>query len=447
MAKYSLPRGTRDFIGFDAEKAKLIEDVITEVVRLYGYREIRTPIFEYTEVFTRSVGESSDIVNKEMYTFLDRGDRSMTLRPEGTAGVVRAYVDSKLYANPDTPHKYYYYGPIFRYERPQAGRYRQLHQFGIEALGVRSAYLDAEQIIMISDILRKLGIEKYSIRVNSIGDDEARTRYKDALKVHFEPHLGQLCADCNRRYMTNPLRILDCKIDAEHVSLKTAPPIHDYLSVSSQQYFEQFLTLLSDYNVPYIMDTSLVRGLDYYCDVVYEIDVTSKSGKDYGAVGGGGRYDPLVEIFGGPATPACGFAFGLDRLGLILAEEGIFDDFQSGLLIQVVPLEEKVYAYAYDVCNFLRANGIEADINYEIKTLKASFKTLDRKNIAYALIIGDDEMQTMTVMVKDNKSKEQEPVLVRDLISYFSKEEIEHSHECECEEHDHDCHENCNHDH
>ena len=240
MAQYSLPRGTQDFLPEKSEKVTYVEYLLKSVAGLYGYREIRTPVFEHTPLFLRSVGESSDIVNKEMYTFLDKSNRSITLRPEGTAGVVRAFVENKMYATPDFPVKLFYYGPVFRYERPKAGRYRQLNQFGFECIGVNSAYADAELIIMVSSIVSMLGIKNFKIKINSIGDKESRENYKEALREYFKPYLDTMCEDCKRRYEQNPLRILDCKVDANHEAVLNAPKISDYLNEKSLKYFNDF---------------------------------------------------------------------------------------------------------------------------------------------------------------------------------------------------------------
>jgi histidyl-tRNA synthetase len=280
-------------------------------------------MFEHTELFARSVGESSDIVNKEMYTFMDKGNRSITLRPEGTAGAIRAFVTNKLYSSPDMPVKLMYDGSVFRYERPQAGRFRQFRQFGFEEIGARSPYVDVELIMMIKAILETLGFEGLKIKINTIGDSESRNNYSKVLREHFASHLDTMCPDCRRRLETNPLRILDCKVDAEHEAIKNAPKIKDYLTDASKEYFAKTLELLDSLDVKYEIDESLVRGLDYYNDVVFEIHQIDNK---YGALGAGGRYDSLVKEVGGPDLPAVGMAFGVDRLVMIMEEEGMFED-------------------------------------------------------------------------------------------------------------------------
>jgi histidyl-tRNA synthetase len=456
MDKYTLPRGTQDFLPEDTFKLNYIENVLKEVGALFDFHEIRTPIFEHTQLFTRSVGESSDIVNKEMYTFLDRSNRSITLRPEGTAGVVRAFVENKLYAKSDYPLKLYYNGPVFRYERPQAGRYRQIHQFGYECVGIKSPYMDAEMILMAASSLYILGIKNFTVKINSIGDTVSRNNYREALREYFKPHLEELCEDCNRRFTQNPLRILDCKVDAEKAVIKEAPKITKYLNDESKKYFSDVLTILKTYNLPYEVDENLVRGLDYYSDVVFEINVLKPDNTSYGAIGAGGRYDGLIEEVGGPSLPSVGYAFGVDRLKLIMEEYNLFNQIKDSLDAYVMPMDAASFNYAYQVAQFLRGNGIKAEMDYQMRSLKAQFKSVEKKNARFALIIGQDEVKNNTVTVKNTTTKEQITCPVNELIDklnelYQRQFEVneggcncghhhdEDGHECHCED-GHECH-------
>lgn len=445
--EYRLPRGTQDFLPDNAEKSAYVEYMLKSVASLYGYREIRTPIFEHTNLFLRSVGESSDIVNKEMYTFLDKGDRSITLRPEGTAGVIRAFVENKLFTTPDLPIKLFYYGPIFRYERPGAGRYRQINQFGFECLGIKTPLIDAELILMVTCMLYSIGLKKFKIKINSLGDKESRENYKNVLKNYFEKHLDELCDDCKRRFTQNPLRILDCKVDGESKLIKNAPKILDHLNNKSKEYLNELLKTLDKYGVPYELDAALVRGLDYYSDTVFEIHASTADGKDYGAIGGGGRYDGLVEELGGPATPAIGLAFGVERLVLLLESYGYFEKMTNRVEAYIMPMAKEYNEYAMQILTFIRNYGIKAEMDYLNKSLRAQFKTIERQNIPLAIIIGETEAKNNTVTVKDTNTKEQETVALNLLVSYLSKK-LEEGNNCNCG-HNHNeeegCH--CGHDH
>ncbi len=461
MDKYTLPRGTQDFLPEDTRKLNYIESILVDAAHLFGFEEIRTPIFEHTPLFTRSVGESSDIVNKEMYTFLDRSNRSITLRPEGTAGVIRAFVENKLYAKSDYPLRLYYNGPVFRYERPQAGRYRQIQQFGYETIGIKSPYMDADIILLAVSSLYMLGIKNYKIVINSIGDKESRNKYKEALKEHFTTHLDTLCEDCKRRYEQNPLRILDCKIDSDKDIVKNAPKIKDYLTEESKEYLNAVISLLKMFEVNFEVDDNLVRGLDYYSDVVFEILSYTKDGKDYGAIGAGGRYDYLVEEIGGPSLPCVGFAFGVDRLRLIMEDYNVFDKLQGEFDCYVMPIGEESLTYAYQVTQYLRGNGLRCDLDFQLRSFRAQFKSAQKKNATFAIIIGSDEVKNQTVTLKNIQTKEQFTVSVNELIEkidqYFQelvmRQYQENEHGCDCEncdcdhesDGDHEC--NCHHHH
>lgn len=437
MAKYSLPRGTKDYLKEECARYDYINNVLSEMATLYGFEHIQTPIFEHTDVFTRSVGESSDIVNKEMYTFLDKGGRSITLRPEGTAGVCRAYVENKCYATCEIPFKAYYSGPVFRYERPQAGRYRQIHQFGFEVIGVKNPYLDVEIILLAHQSLLALGITNYVFKLNCIGDDESRNNYKQALKEYFEPHLNELCEDCKVRFIKNPLRILDCKVDGDKEVIKNAPRISKYLTEDSKNYFVKVCMLLDKYQVPYEIDQSLVRGLDYYTGTVFEIACLGPNGENFGAIGGGGRYDNLVKEFDGPDTPAFGMAFGMERLLLIMDKYNLFNADLIRTFSYCMPIGEENMEYASFICNYLRSNGFPCDIDYRNRSIKAMFKTVDKRHAQFALIIGDDERKNNTVNVKNNETKEQVNIKFEQLIPFFENyfnNLNKHNDECHCDE-------------
>lgn len=420
--EYKLPRGTQDFLPLTSEKLSCIEYILKNVANLYGYREIRTPIFEHTNLFLRSVGESSDIVNKEMYTFLDKGGRSITLRPEGTAGVMRAFVENKMYASPDMPIKLFYDGPVFRYERPGAGRYRQITQFGFECLGVHSPLIDAELILMNVTMLYMLGIKNFVIKVNSIGDTLSRENYKKELRVYFKDHLDELCDDCKRRYEQNPLRILDCKIDGDNELVKNAPIITDYLTEESKAYFNKLLSYLDKFGVPYEIDNRLVRGLDYYCDTVFEIKCQTPEGKDYGAIGAGGRYDGLIEQVGGPHTPGIGMAFGVERLLLLLDSYKLFDENMNAYDVLITPIGEECLDYAFEITSFLRSNGFKCECEMQGKSMKSFFKSVERQKVPFAIIVGEDEMKKEVCNIKNTQTKEQITLDLNDLCGYLNNE-------------------------
>ena len=429
--EYKLPRGTQDFLPATSEKISYIEYMLKSVANLYGYREIRTPIFEHTNLFLRSVGESSDIVNKEMYTFNDKGGRSITLRPEGTAGVMRAFVENKMYALPDAPIKLFYDGSVFRYERPGAGRYRQITQFGFECLGVHSPLIDAELILMNTSMLYMMGIKKFVIKVNTIGDTQSRENYKKELRSYFSNHLDELCEDCKRRFEQNPLRILDCKVDGDKDLVKNAPVITDYLTDESKEYFDTLLNYLDKFGVPYEVDNRLVRGLDYYCDTVFEIKCQTPDGKDYGAIGAGGRYDGLIEQVGGPHTPGIGMAFGVERLLLLLESYNIFENYINTYDAYVMPIGKECLDFAFEITMFLRSNGFKAECEMQGKSMKSFFKGVERQKVPFAIIVGEDELKNKTCNVKNSVTKEQVTISLDDLCSHLNKE-LNKNHECAC---------------
>ncbi|MBR0137932.1 MAG: histidine--tRNA ligase [Erysipelotrichaceae bacterium] len=406
--RYQVPRGTQDIYGSDMNKWKQVEERIRHIAEKYGYKEIRTPVFEATEVFAGE-NDSSDMVNKEMYTFTDNGNRSLTLRPEGTKGIIRSFVEHKMYGNSaDFPIKLYYIGPMFRYDRPQKGRYRQFHQFGIEAIGVKSPLLDVESIALGYEITKSFGIENVRILINTLGDTESRMNYRNALKKHFEPYLGELCEDCKRRYQQNPLRILDCKVDVGHPSFESAPMIQDYLNEASREYFDKVLKGLDDLGIPYQIQPRLVRGLDYYTNTVYEAVPYDDEGQQ-ATVYGGGQYDGLVESFGGGDLCGVGFGMGIERLITLATEKGNLQVEEETTDVYVISLGD-VGTYASRITAKLREAGYKAEMDYQNRSLKAQFKSCDRLGVKAIVIVGSDEVANNTLQLKDTVNKTQETI-------------------------------------
>jgi len=392
------PRGTADILPGQVENWHYIEAMAARVCREYGYQEIRTPIFEHTELFVRGVGETTDIVEKEMYTFQDRGDRSITLRPEGTASVVRAYLENKLYAGPQ-PVKAYYIGPMFRYDRPQAGRYRQFHQFGVEVFGAQQPAVDAEVMALAMDFYGRLGLGDLELHINSLGCPTCRNVVREKLQQYFQPVLGELCPNCQSRYDRNPLRILDCKSARCADLALEAPTTADCLCPDCQTHFEQVQQYMQDLAIPYVLDKQLVRGLDYYTHTAFEI-----MSPDIGAqtsVGGGGRYNGLIEACGGPPTPGIGFALGLERILLTLEKRGKLPVSQAGPLAFIVAVGDRAVRESFLLLARLRAAGIAADMDYLGRSLKAQMKYAGKLGVRYAVIIGDDELQKCSIVLRD----------------------------------------------
>ncbi|MBD3107875.1 histidine--tRNA ligase [Bacillus sp. AGMB 02131] len=419
--KVQIPRGTQDILPEQAAVWQYIENVARDLCRRYQYNEIRTPIFEHTEVFTRGVGETTDIVQKEMYTFTDRGDRSITLRPEGTAAVVRSFVENKMFGWANQPVKLFYNGPMFRYERPQAGRFRQFVQFGVEALGAADPAIDAEVISLAMNIYKQLGLQKLTLVINSLGDKESRTNHREALILHFQPHIHEFCSDCQNRLEKNPLRILDCKKDRDHELMKTAPSILDYLNEDSKNYFEKVLKHLEDMGIPYTVDATLVRGLDYYNHTAFEI---MSSAEGFGAITtlcGGGRYNGLVEDFGGPETPGIGFALSIERLIAALDAEGVTLPIEKQSDLYVVALGEAAKDYSVKLVNEARLHGFSADKDYGNRKIKAQFKAADRVNARFVAVLGDDELSNNKITLKDMATGDQQELDLHSFIEEFKR--------------------------
>lgn len=401
------PRGTVDLLPEQTRKWHYIENMLQDLCRSFNYEEIRTPVFEHTEVFSRGVGDTTDIVQKEMYTFEDRGGRSITLRPEGTAGVVRAYIENKLYGSPIQPTKLYYFYQLFRYERPQQGRMRQLNQFGVEVLGSADPSVDAEVIALAMTAYKRLGLRSIKLILNSLGDDESRQAHRQALIKHFTPHIDELCTDCKSRLMKNPLRILDCKVDRDHEAMKTAPSVLDYLNDESEDYFNKVKAYLDALEIPYEIDPTLVRGLDYYNHTAFEI---MSEADGFGAITtlvGGGRYNGLTEQLGGPSTPGIGFGMGLERLLMALEAENIELPIEKELDIFFVAIGEEVQEEAVRLVHQLRLAGLTVDKDYQGRKIKAQFKAADRLHARYVAILGEAELDNSVINVREMNTGDQ----------------------------------------
>ena len=406
---YQTPRGTYDILPGESENWQEMEQMIREVCRLYRYREIRTPIFEDTRVFKRE-NDSSDMVNKEMYTFA-MGTDSYTLRPEGTAGVIRSFDQHKMYGGAELPARLYYMGPMFRHERPQKGRQRQFTQFGIEAIGAKSPQIDAEAIALGTDIVRRMGISSVKVCINTLGDDASRTAYRNALKAYFTPHIDELCADCRRRLEQNPLRILDCKADAENPVLKDAPGLSDYLNEESRAYFSEVLSILDSLGIPYEIDDRLVRGLDYYTHTVFEVKSTRPDSGAQATIFAGGRYDHLVEYFGGPELSGMGFAIGLERLISLAKEEGWTAETSMDAAVYIMGAGN-VGTAPLAIAQKLREAGIVCEVNLLPRSMKAQFKSADRSGAQAIIIVGEEELKDGMVNLKNKKDNTQKTIAI-----------------------------------
>lgn len=424
---YSAPRGTVDILPDVSGKWQELEQLLRTICANYNVKEMRTPIFEHTELFTRSVGDTTDVVTKEMYSFEDKKGRSITLRPEGTAGIARSYVEHKMFALPEKLQKIYYMGPMFRYERPQNGRQRQFHQFGVEMLGLESPYVDVECMVMAVTVVEALGLKNIKLHINSLGDEESRNAYREALKKHFKPALNELCYDCQQRFEKNPLRILDCKVDKDHPIMQNAPKTIDYLSESAKAHFDKVCSLLDDLEIDYVVDTNVVRGLDYYSHTVFEVISDDPKLGAGSTVGGGGRYNTLISELGGPAVPGVGFAFGMERLMIAMGDEQNEED---GLDVYIMPLGEEAKDLSVQIITMLRANGFTCDMDQCDRGLKGQFKSADRFHAHFSMIIGEEEVKNEVVNMKCNHSKEQIKVPLENIVSFIEEHfEGGHHHE------------------
>ncbi len=407
MAVIQAPRGMRDILPGEAEQWQAVEALVHDLAGRWGFREIRTPVVEHTEVFQRTVGEDTDLVEKEMYTFTDRGGRSLSLRPEGTAAVMRAYLEHGLQQGPQ-PGKFYYIAPMFRYDRPQKGRYRQHTQFGAEIIGSPDPSADAEVLTLPVRLLQGLGLTEVEVRVNSVGDGTCRPRYLAALRDYFAEHTDALCEDCRRRYQHNPLRVLDCKRPGCHRIAQDAPTIFAYLCDACRAHFEGVKRHFDFLQVRYVVDPFIVRGLDYYTRTAVEV-YSGRLGAQ-NAMFGGGRYDGLAEQLGGPPTPGVGFGFGLDRLLLVLEQERLSRSADRGVDAIVVTIGDAARAEGVRLLDELRAAGVRADGDLLDRPVRAQMKYADRVRARYALVVGESELAGGSVTLREMSSGEQTPL-------------------------------------
>ena len=442
----SKPKGCYDIYGVNAKKWQYVNKLIDSLMERYNYGYIRTPIFEPSELFHRGIGESTDVVTKETYDFKDRGDRNMTLRPEGTAGIVRSYIENKMYGDAIQPVKLYYNGTMYRYERPQSGRDREFTQFGVEVLGSDDPMIDAEVISIPVVLLSMLGLKGVKVKINSLGDSISRDNYRKALIEYFEPNIKSLCEDCNDRLLKNPLRILDCKVDKDNELLKGAPKTIDYLNDESKTRFEKVKEYLDELGIEYEVDTNLVRGLDYYNHTVFEIEASVEGFGSNNVLAGGGRYNGLVDALDGPQTSCIGFACGIGRIIQALDLEDVKLPIVDDLEVFVMYVSDTEKKYASSLVQYLRGNGFRVDTEYTSRGLKGQFKQADRLNSKFLIILNDEDLKNDEIKIKNNKTKEEVLIGLDYLIYYLDEnlsEDLEYmeEHECSC---GHDCdHENC----
>ncbi|MCD8209748.1 MAG: histidine--tRNA ligase [Coprobacillus sp.] len=418
---YQKVKGTHDFIKKDASTLEAIRNVFNRVCERYSFNSHYVPTMEYSELFSRSVGEGSDIVRKEMYTFMDKNNRSITLRPEFTAGIVRSIVENKLYATEPLPIKSCYFGPSFRYERPQSGRYREFYQGGVECVGTTSIQSDIEVLALVVDFLSAFALrDQVVVKVNHLGGEKTRKAYRDALKLYFSPRVAFMCPDCHERLDVNPLRILDCKVEEDQQIIKGAPTIDQFLSEKEKGELEKVCESVKKLGVHCEIDHKLVRGLDYYTGIVFEVhplrgDVTQ------GAILGGGHYHNLVAQLGGPDLEGVGFSFGVERLMTLLSELAIDVRLPLGKKVYVMPLSDPCYNYASDIAHTLRINGFVTEVNYEGGKIGSMFKKAERLSMDYGVIVGEDELSRGTLQLKNLATQEQVTIKKEDLISTLRK--------------------------
>lgn len=416
MSQIRALRGTKDIFGADIKAWHNLEKVVRNLCTDFGFNEIRTPVFEFTNLFQRGVGETTDIVQKEMYTFIDKGENNITLKPEGTAPTVRAYLEHKLYADTQ-PTKLYYMTPAFRYEKPQAGRQRQFHQFGIEMFGAGNATADAEVIAIASTLLNRLGIKKVELHINSLGGPECRAKYNATLSEFLQEHKEDLCPLCQERMEKNPLRVLDCKNPTCGELVKDAPTVLECLGEGCQAHFKELQDLLTQMNIPFIIDPSIVRGLDYYTKTVFEF-ISNDIGSQ-GTVCGGGRYDKLVEEVGGAPTPAVGFGAGIERLLLVQqAENGPIEDIPSRD-IYIGAIGDAAILKAHGLVHGLRQNGISAEADHMKRSVRAQMKYANKIGARFSTIIGDNEIETGQTDLKNMETGDVTKINLDDISSEF----------------------------
>ena len=412
------PKGTKDVLPQEAYQWHYIEETIRDITRAFGYREVRTPVFEHTELFQRGVGETTDIVQKEMYTFQDKGNRSITLKPEGTAGAARAYIEHKLYADAQ-PIKMYYITPCYRYERPQAGRLREFHQFGVEVFGAPQASVDVEVISLAMSLFQRLGIKNLSVSINSIGCPKCRPTYHQVLKSYLADHLEELCGTCRERYEKNPLRVLDCKAEGCQTVIGNAPHMLDHLCEECNDHFADTKQFLEAAAFDYTIDPMIVRGLDYYTKTVFEIISDSIGAQS--TVCGGGRYDGLVQEFGGPAMPGVGFGLGLERLLMVLESQSNKIPQPTVCEVYLATIGDSARGRAFELIQKLREQGISSDMDHVGRSLKAQFKYADKLGARYVGTLGDEELVTGQLRLKEMATGEEVTLDFDRITDYLNK--------------------------
>ena len=410
------PKGTKDVTPRDSYRWQHIESVMRDVCARYGFREVRTPVFEHTELFLRGIGDSTDVVQKEMYTFEDKGHRSVTLKPEGTAGVVRCFIENKIFADAQPTKMFYLYCPVFRYEKPQAGRLREHHQFGVEVFGAPDASADAEIISIAFEIYKALGVRDLALNINSIGCPHCRPKYTEALKEYFRPHIGEMCDDCKRRIDQNPLRLLDCKNEQCAAIAKGAPTILEYLCDDCSAHFEKLKGYLSAMGIEFKVNPYIVRGLDYYTKTVFEI-ITTHAGSQ-GTVCGGGRYDRLVEEIGGPQMAGVGFGMGMERLLLVMENQGVEIPVPTLCDVFFCTYGDAARTEAVRLAYELRKKGVKAEVDHVGRSMKAQFKFADKLACRHVVVIGDDELQKGVFKLKDMENGEEKMLTLEELLAY-----------------------------
>lgn len=418
MANVTGPRGTKDILPDTVGYWRYLEEKIRGICQRYGYQEIRTPIFEHTELFLRGIGEATDVVDKEMYEFKDRGGRSITLRPENTAAVVRSYLEHKLYA--EGFQKLFYIGSMFRYDRPQAGRQREFHQFGVEALGSENPAVDAEAIMLAVEFLHSLGLKELELSLNSVGCPKCRPVYRQKLQDFFRAKLDKMCDDCKSRFERNPLRLLDCKNETCQSMSAGVPEITDCLCDECQEHFQKVQQYLKEAGVAYRLDPRLVRGLDYYTKTAFEIKYTPLGAQS--AVAGGGRYDGLIEELGGKPTPAVGFAVGMERALLAIEKQNLLPAIDTSTDVFFVAMGEKAELMTFKLMTECRRAGLKCGMDYAGRSMKAQMKQANKNKAKYVVIIGDDELQEAKVQLKNMQTSEQEKVAVDEIVKKLSAE-------------------------
>lgn len=436
----SKQKGTYDLYGEEARKVLALRNIFENIMNNFNYSFIRTPVFESTELFKRTSGETSDVVSKEMYEFKDKKDRSLALRPEGTASVARCFIENKLYT--DLPRKFWYFEPMYRYDRPQKGRYREHFQFGCEAYGSNDPSIDAEIISIPYHLFETLGLEGVKVRINTLGDNESRENYKKALVDYLKPHIDSLCEDCKERFNKNPLRILDCKVDKDNEILKNIPKTIDYLNEESKTFFDEVLSYLDSLEICYEVDPKTIRGLDYYTHTVFEIEANIK---DFGAQNvlcAGGRYNNLVENLDGPATPAVGFGLGSERLLLALEHENIDIVDEKSVDVYVIPMTSDK-SFSFSLVYLLRTLGLSVETDYLNRKLANNFKYAEKKNAKYTVVIGEDEIEKEYFTVKNMKTREEEKVSKNEFLKYILEHLEQDDCSCSCDCGEDDCDKGC----